>query len=76
MTETTLADVERALERAADRETKEAVSVLRTARQDGRDPATDADVDEDRERTSSTASNGGSATCERATPTTAGYSSS
>lgn len=48
MTETTLADVERALERAADLETEEAVSVLRTARQDVRDLATDADVDEDR----------------------------
>ncbi|WP_222916631.1 hypothetical protein [Natrinema sp. SYSU A 869] len=48
MTETTLADVERALDRAADLETAEAVSVLRTARQDVRDLATDPDVDEER----------------------------
>ncbi|MFC6768328.1 hypothetical protein [Natrinema soli] len=48
MTETTLADVERALDRADDLETEEAVSVLRTARQDLRDLGNDADVDEQR----------------------------
>ncbi|WP_226004535.1 hypothetical protein [Natrinema salinisoli] len=48
MTETTLADVERALDRAADLETEEAVAVLRTARQDVRDLANNPDVDEDR----------------------------
>ncbi len=48
MTDTTLADVERALDRAADLETEEAVSVLRTARQDVRDLASDPEVDEDR----------------------------
>lgn len=47
MTKTTLDDVERALDRAADLETEEAVSVLRTARQDVRDLANDPDVDED-----------------------------
>lgn len=50
MTETTLAAVERALERATDLETEEAVSVLRTARQDVRDLASDPDVDEKRRR--------------------------
>ncbi|WP_408957051.1 hypothetical protein [Natrinema sp. 74] len=50
MPETTLADVERALDRAADLETEEAVSVLRTARQDLRDLGNDADVDEGRRR--------------------------
>ncbi|PGF16249.1 hypothetical protein CP556_09060 [Natrinema sp. CBA1119] len=48
MTETTLADVERALDRADDLETEEAVSVLRTARHDLRDLGTNADVDEQR----------------------------
>ncbi|MDF9744965.1 hypothetical protein [Natrinema salsiterrestre] len=48
MTETTLADVERALDRAADLETEEAVAVLRTARQDVRDLSNNPDVDEDR----------------------------
>ncbi|WP_226039610.1 hypothetical protein [Natrinema sp. DC36] len=48
MTETTLAGVERALDRADDLETEEAVSVLRTARQDLRNLGTDADVDEQR----------------------------
>ncbi|QCC59083.1 hypothetical protein NP511_11630 [Natrinema thermotolerans] len=48
MTEPTLADVERALERAADLETEDAVSVLRTARQDVRDLANNPDIDEDR----------------------------
>jgi transposase len=48
MTETTLAAVERALERATDLETEEAVAVLRTARQDVRDLASDPDVDEER----------------------------
>lgn len=47
MTETTLADVERALDRAADLETDEAVAVLRTARQDVRDLANNPAVDED-----------------------------
>ncbi|MDS0476747.1 hypothetical protein [Natrinema sp. 1APR25-10V2] len=50
MTETTLTDVERALDRAADLETEEAVSVLRTARQDLQDLGNDADVDEERRR--------------------------
>ena len=50
MTETTLADVERALDRAADLETEEAVSVLRTARQDLQDLGSNADVDEGRRR--------------------------
>jgi hypothetical protein len=50
MTETTLADVERALDRAADLETDEAVAVLRTARQDVRDLASNPDVDENRRR--------------------------
>ncbi|OLZ39518.1 hypothetical protein A6E15_00305 [Natrinema saccharevitans] len=48
MTETTLADIERALDRAAGLETEDAVSVLRTARQDVRNLATDPEVDEDR----------------------------
>ncbi|SEW17483.1 hypothetical protein [Natrinema salifodinae] len=47
MTDTTLADVERALDRAAELETEEAVSVLRTARQDLRDLASDPNVDEE-----------------------------
>ncbi|WP_226480678.1 hypothetical protein [Natrinema amylolyticum] len=50
MTETTLTDVERALDRAADLETEEAVSVLRTARQDVQGLANNPDVDEDRRR--------------------------
>ncbi|QLK27756.1 hypothetical protein HYG81_09200 [Natrinema zhouii] len=50
MTETTLADVERALDRAADLETEEAVAVLRTARQDLQDLGNNADVDEERRR--------------------------
>ncbi|PCR90852.1 hypothetical protein [Natrinema ejinorense] len=48
MTEPTLTDVERALDRAAGLETAEAVSVLRTARQDVRDLANNPDVDEER----------------------------
>ncbi len=50
MSETTLADIERALDRAADLETEAAVSVLRTARQDLQDLGNDADVDEERRR--------------------------
>lgn len=50
MTETTLADVERALDRAADLETEEAVAVLRTARQDLQDLGNNADIDEERRR--------------------------
>ncbi|SER28029.1 hypothetical protein [Natrinema salaciae] len=50
MTDLTLADVERALDRAADLETEEAVAVLRTARQDVRNLANDPDVDEERRR--------------------------
>ncbi|WP_254762271.1 hypothetical protein [Natrinema marinum] len=50
MTETTLADVERALDRATDLETEEAVSILRTARQDLQDLGTDAEVDEGQRR--------------------------
>ena len=48
MTDTTLEDVERSLDRATDLETEEAVSVLRTARQDVRDLGNDPDVDEQR----------------------------
>ncbi|ADB62358.1 hypothetical protein Htur_3496 [Haloterrigena turkmenica DSM 5511] len=48
MTETTLEDVERSLDRATDLETEEAVSVLRTARQDIDDLGNDPDVDEGR----------------------------
>ncbi|ELY54023.1 hypothetical protein [Natronolimnohabitans innermongolicus] len=48
MTDTTLEDVERNLDRATDLETEEAVSVLRTTRQDVENLATDADVDEQR----------------------------
>ncbi|WP_339105669.1 hypothetical protein [Haloterrigena salinisoli] len=50
MTGTTLEDVERSLDRAADLETEEAVSVLRTARQDIEDLGSDPDVDEQRRR--------------------------
>ena len=48
MTGTTLEDVERSLDRAKDLETEEAVSVLRTARQDVADLGNDPDVDEQR----------------------------
>ncbi|WP_126662397.1 hypothetical protein [Haloterrigena salifodinae] len=48
MTETTLEDVERSLDRATDLETDEAVSVLRTARQDIENLGNDPDVDEGR----------------------------
>lgn len=48
MTETTLEDVERSLERATDLEDEEASAVLRTARQDLEDLGSDPDVDEDR----------------------------
>ncbi|NUC74370.1 hypothetical protein HTZ84_19075 [Haloterrigena sp. SYSU A558-1] len=50
MTETSLEDVERSLDRAADLETEEAVSVLRTARQDIEDLGSNPDVDETRRR--------------------------
>ena len=50
MTGTTLDDVERSLDRAADLETDEAVSVLRTARQDIEDLGSNPDVDETRRR--------------------------
>ncbi|ELY68725.1 hypothetical protein [Natrinema versiforme] len=50
MTDTTLADVERALDRAADLETEEAVAVLRTAKQDLADLGSNPDVDEERRR--------------------------
>ncbi|QSX00365.1 hypothetical protein [Haloterrigena alkaliphila] len=50
MTETTLEDVERSLDRATDLETEEAVSVLRTARQDVADLGSNPDVDEQRRR--------------------------
>ncbi|WP_049922038.1 hypothetical protein [Halopiger djelfimassiliensis] len=48
MTDTTIADVERSLERATDLETEEAIAVLRTARQDVRALGNDPDVDEQR----------------------------
>ncbi|MFP8952044.1 hypothetical protein ACLI4Z_03590 [Natrialbaceae archaeon A-arb3/5] len=50
MTETTLEDVERSLNRATELETDEAVSVLRTAREDLRDLGENPDVDEQRRR--------------------------
>ncbi|ELZ20514.1 hypothetical protein C477_06386 [Haloterrigena salina JCM 13891] len=50
MTGTTLNDVERSLDRAADLETEEAVSVLRTARQDIEDLGSNPDVDEGRRK--------------------------
>ncbi|MFC4542554.1 hypothetical protein ACFO5R_11555 [Halosolutus amylolyticus] len=48
MTRTTLEDVERSLDRATDLETTEAVSVLRTAREDLQALGNDPDVDEER----------------------------
>ena len=48
MTDTTLEDVERNLDRATDLEEEEALSVLRTTRQDLADLDTAADVDEER----------------------------
>ncbi|WP_247002969.1 hypothetical protein [Halosolutus gelatinilyticus] len=48
MTRTTLEDVERSLDRAADLDAEEAVSVLRTAREDLRALGNDPDVDEKR----------------------------
>ncbi|ELY83700.1 hypothetical protein [Natrinema altunense] len=48
MTDPTLADVERALDRATDLETEAAISVLRTARQDVRALSTESDIDESR----------------------------
>ncbi|WP_436346004.1 hypothetical protein [Natronorubrum sp. FCH18a] len=50
MTDTTLEDVERNLNRATDLEEEEALSVLRTTRQDLEDLGTAADVDEERRR--------------------------
>ena len=50
MTDTTLEDVERNLGRATDLEEEEALSVLRTTRQDLADLDTAADVDEERRR--------------------------
>ncbi|WP_254531911.1 hypothetical protein [Natrinema gelatinilyticum] len=46
MAETTLADAERALAQASDLETEDAVTVLRTARQNLREKRNDPDVDE------------------------------
>ncbi|THE65474.1 hypothetical protein D8Y22_08845 [Salinadaptatus halalkaliphilus] len=46
MTEPTLEDVERSLERAIDLETEEAIAVLRTARADLQTLAADPDIDE------------------------------
>lgn len=48
VTDLTLEDVERQLNRATDLETEEAVSVLRTAREDLRALDNDPDVDEQR----------------------------
>ena len=48
MTGTTLEDVERSLDRATDLETEDAVSVLRTAREDLQALGNDPDVDEER----------------------------
>ncbi|SDC33643.1 hypothetical protein [Natrinema hispanicum] len=48
MTDPTLATVERALDRAADLETEDAVAVLQAARDDVRTLADDSEVDEDR----------------------------
>lgn len=48
MTDTTLDDIERNLDRAADLEADEAISVLQTAKQDLEALGTDADVDEAR----------------------------
>ena len=48
MTDTTLDDIERNLDRATDLEADEAISVLQTAKQDLEALGTDADVDEAR----------------------------
>lgn len=48
MTEPTLEDVERSLDRASDLETEAALSTLRTAREDLRALGADSDVDEQR----------------------------
>lgn len=48
MTDTTLEDVERRLDRATELDPEAAVSVLRTARQDLERLGTDAEVDEQR----------------------------
>lgn len=50
MTDLTLDDVERSLERATDLETEEAVAVLRSARKDLEALGNDPDVDETRRR--------------------------
>ncbi|WP_137289392.1 hypothetical protein [Natronorubrum halophilum] len=50
MTDTTLEDVERSLDRATDLESEDAVSVLRTARQDLADLGSDPDVDDEHRR--------------------------
>ena len=50
MTDTTLEDVERSLNRAADLETEEAIAVLRTAREDLNALGNDPDVDEERRK--------------------------
>ncbi|SFB80737.1 hypothetical protein SAMN05444422_102121 [Halobiforma haloterrestris] len=50
MTDLTLDDVERSLERATDLETEEAVAVLRSAREDLEALGSDPDVDETRRR--------------------------
>ena len=50
MTDTTLEDVERSLDRATELETEEAVSVLRTTRQDLAALGNDPDVDEQRRK--------------------------
>lgn len=48
MTDLTLEDIERRLDRATDLETEEAISVLRTAREDLQALGNDPDVDEER----------------------------
>ncbi|WP_121741796.1 hypothetical protein [Natronorubrum halophilum] len=50
MTDTTIEDVERSLDRATDLESEDAVSVLRTARQDLADLRSDPDVDDEHRR--------------------------
>lgn len=50
VTDLTLEDVERQLDRATDLETEAAVSVLRTAREDLQALGNDPDVDEERRR--------------------------
>lgn len=50
MAELTLEDVERQLDRATELETEDAVSVLRTAREDVQALGNDPDVDEERRK--------------------------